>query len=238
MFRPTKTLLILMKNNKKHGNWTLLKILHGCMYFLSHFGSLLPSLSTAQADKDSGMLTNWLVELLFSCHQLQLLETEVLLTCSTYNNILALKAGDTKYKFQVCLVRCSVTAHLQHGNQQSRTFVQINTTSPFESILYTGNILIQNTQHACFTALLCICLCKLQIVACIILRTNRTMEENHRCKLQKKKNKNKKHSGCLRVETSQVQLSESPTMVAGFQVVEGAVLGCQLVPPVSFFSPG
>lgn len=27
-------------------------------------------------------------------------------------------------------------------------------------------------------------------------------------------------------------------MVAGFQVVEGAVLGCQLVPPVSFFSPG
>lgn len=28
------------------------------------------------------------------------------------------------------------------------------------------------------------------------------------------------------------------TMFAGFQVVEGAVLGCQLVPPVSFFSPG
>lgn len=27
-------------------------------------------------------------------------------------------------------------------------------------------------------------------------------------------------------------------MFAGFQVVEGAVLGCQLVPPVSFFSPG
>lgn len=28
------------------------------------------------------------------------------------------------------------------------------------------------------------------------------------------------------------------TMLAGFQVVEGAVLGCQLVPPVSFLSPG
>lgn len=28
------------------------------------------------------------------------------------------------------------------------------------------------------------------------------------------------------------------TMFAGFQVVEGAVLGCQLVPPVSFLSPG
>lgn len=28
------------------------------------------------------------------------------------------------------------------------------------------------------------------------------------------------------------------TMFAGFQVVEGAILGCQLVPPVSFLSPG
>lgn len=28
------------------------------------------------------------------------------------------------------------------------------------------------------------------------------------------------------------------TMLAGFQVVDGAVLGCQLVPPVSFRSPG
>lgn len=35
-----------------------------------------------------------------------------------------------------------------------------------------------------------------------------------------------------------VQAGDSLTMVAGFQVVEGAVLGCQLVPPVSFFSPG
>lgn len=47
---------------------------------------------------------------------------------------------------------------------------------------------------------------------------------------------------CVREKNEYVQTyyytGDIPTMVAEFQVVESAVLGCQLVPPVSFFSPG
>lgn len=43
---------------------------------------------------------------------------------------------------------------------------------------------------------------------------------------------------CPSGSLSRVRPAPSRTMVAGFQVVDGAILGCQLVPPVSFFSPG